>query len=289
MIEGKEENLPFSRPLERKPEMIDSHTHIFPDKIAPKIVEKMRAEESWISLSGDFTLKDLKAYMARCGIEAVFTFCVAERPKAVPPANDFLISINDHRTVFGFGTILPDMEDPVAEVRRIRERGLRGIKFHSLFQPIGAGDENLFSIYEEMARIGMIAYFHVGKDPSHPSLPARTGPEDIARLRERFPSLKIVAAHFGGLFMLKEAREWVIGKDVYIDTCWGPNIQSLEAKEVIDLIRTQGPEKVLFATDYPSTLDPGPQIEWWGVLPLKKEEKELIFRENARRLLGFSG
>jgi predicted TIM-barrel fold metal-dependent hydrolase len=288
MIGLKEEKFLFCRQMERGYEMIDTHTHIFPDKIAPKIVENMRADSgNQIPLSGDFTLKDLKAYMARCGVEAVFTFCVAERPKAVPPANDFLISITDRRTIFGFGTILPDMEDPVAEVRRIRERGLLGIKFHSLFQPLGAGDENLSSIYKEMARIGMIAYFHVGKDPSHPSRPARTGPEDIARLKERFPTLKIVAAHFGGLFMLEEARKWVIGKDLYIDTCWGPNIQGLEAKEVIDLVRRHGVEKVLFATDYPSTLDPGPQIDWWKVLPLKKEEKDLIFRENARRLLGF--
>ena len=188
--------------------MIDAHTHIFPDKIAPKIVENMKADPgNQIPLSGDFTLKDLKAYMARCCVEAVFTFCVAERPKVVPSANDFLISINDDRTIFSFGTILPDLEDPVAEVRRIRERGLRGIKFHSLFQPIGAGDENLLSIYEEMSRTGMIAYFHVGKDPNHPSRPARTSPEDIARLRERFPALPIVAAHFGGLFMLDEARK----------------------------------------------------------------------------------
>ena len=270
--------------------MIDTHTHIFPDKIAPKIVENMRADSAnQIPLSGDFTLKDLKVYMARCCVEAVFTFCVAERPKVVPSANDFLISINDDRTIFSFGTILPDLEDPVAEVRRIRERGLRGIKFHSLFQPIGAGDENLLSIYEEMSRTGMIAYFHVGKDPNHPSHPARTSPEDIARLRERFPALPIVAAHFGGLFMLDEARKWVIGKDVYIDTCWGPNIQSLDPKEVIDLIRRHGAQKVLFATDYPSTADPGPQIDWWKTLPLKKEEKALIFRENARRLLGLSG
>ena len=36
--------------------------------------------------------------------------------KAVFLANDFLISITDHRTIFGFGTILPDLENPVAEV-----------------------------------------------------------------------------------------------------------------------------------------------------------------------------
>ena len=267
--------------------MIDTHTHIFPDKIAPRIVENMRADSgNQIPLSGDFTLKDLKAYMARCGVEAVITFCVAERAKAVSPANDFLIGITDQRTIFGFGTILPDLEDPTAEVRRIRERGLRGIKFHSVFQPIGAGDENLIAIYEEMAGAGMIAYFHVGKDPNHPSQPARTGPEDIARLKERFPALTIVAAHFGGLFMLDEARRWIIGKEIYIDTCWGPNIQSLESDEVVGLIRQHGAEKVLFATDYPSTTDPVPQIRWFKDLPLREKEKQLIFRENARRLLG---
>src|SRR4030067_853723 len=130
--------------------MIDTPTHLFPDKIAPRIVENMRADSgNQIPLSGDFTLKDLKAYMARCGVEAVITFCVAERAKAVGPANDFLIGITDQRTVFGFGTILPDLEDPAAEVRRIRERGLRGINFHSGFQLIGAGDETLHSVFAE--------------------------------------------------------------------------------------------------------------------------------------------
>jgi predicted TIM-barrel fold metal-dependent hydrolase len=267
--------------------MIDTHTHIFPDKIAPKVVQRLRdAVGDHIPLSGDFTLQDLKGYMKRCGIETVVTFCVAERPEVVVAANNFLIGIMDSRTIFSFGTILPNMEDPVGEVRRIKEKGVKGIKFHSLFQPIRARDENLLPIYEAMAELGMIAYFHVGKDPANPSHPPGTGPQDIARLRDRFPTLTIVAAHFGGLFMLEEARKWVIGKDIYIDICWGPNIQSLEAHEVIDLIRRHGPERVLFATDYPSTTDPGPQIEWWKGLALMKEEKDLIFRENARRLLG---
>jgi predicted TIM-barrel fold metal-dependent hydrolase len=204
----------------------------------------------------------------------------------VGAANNFLIEINDNQTLFSFGTILPNMEDPVGEVRRIKGKGIKGIKFHSLFQPIRARDENLFPIYGAMAQEGMIAYFHVGKDPANPSHPPGTGPQDIAHLKERFPSLKIVAAHFGGLFMLDEARKWIIGRDIHIDTCWGPNIQSLRSDEVINLIRQHGVGKVLFATDYPSTTDPVPQIKWFKDLPLQEEEKQLIFRENARRLLG---
>lgn len=268
--------------------MIDTHTHVFPDKLAPRIVERFRSSAigEAIPLAGDFTLKDIKGYMRKCGIDAVVTFCVADRPQSVVPANNFLAEINDGRTVFAFGTILPDIDDPAGEIKRIHGKGIRGIKFHSLFQPIRARDENLLPIFEAMEKLGMIAYFHVGKDPVHPSHAAGTGPEDIARLRGRFPSLKIVAAHFGGLFMLEEARQWVIGKDVYIDTCWGPNIQSLEPAVVIDLVRKHGAEKVLFATDYPSTTDPVPQIQWWRDLPLAAEEKKLIFRDNALRLLG---
>jgi predicted TIM-barrel fold metal-dependent hydrolase len=263
--------------------MIDSHTHIYPDKIAAKVAATVK---DVFPLAGDFTLKDLKAYMKRCEIEAVVTFCVAERPEVVVAANNFLIEINDDQTIFSLGTILPNMKDPVGEVKRIKEKGIKGIKFHSVFQPIRGGDENLFPIYDAMAKAGMIAYFHVGKDPIHPSHSPGTGPEDVAHLKERFPTLKIVAAHFGGLFMLDEARKWIIGKDIYIDTCWGPNIQSLKPDLVIDLIRQHGVEKVLFATDYPSTTDPVPQINWWKDLPLSEKEKQSIFRENARRLLG---
>jgi predicted TIM-barrel fold metal-dependent hydrolase len=267
--------------------MIDTHTHIFPDKIAAKAAQRFQAAVGDATyLAGDFTLKDLKAYMKRCQIEAVVTFCMAERPEVVVPANNFLVEIMDNQTIFSFGTILPNMEDCVGEVRRIKEKRIKGIKFHSLFQPIRARDENLFPIYDAMAQAGMIAYFHVGKDPVHPSHPPGTGPQDVAQVKEHFPGLKIVAAHFGGLLMLDEARKWIIGRDIYIDTCWGPNIQNLEADVVVDLIRQHGVEKVLFATDYPATSDPVSQIRWFKDLPLQEKEKQLIFRENARRLLG---
>ena len=267
--------------------MIDTHTHIFPDKIASKVAERFRAwAGNATALSGDFTLKDLRSYMKRCDVEAVVTFCVAERPEVVAQANNFLLEIMDHKTIFSFGTILPSMKDPVGEIRRIHEKGIKGIKFHSLFQPIRARDENLFLIYEAMDKAGMIAYFHVGKDPANPSRPAETGPQDIAHLKERFPNLKIVAAHFGGLFMLDEARKWIVGKDIYVDTCWAPSIQSLRSEEVVQFIRQHGAEKVMFATDYPSTSDPIPQIKWFKELPLQEKEKQMIFRENARRLLG---
>ncbi len=265
--------------------IVDAHTHIYPDKIALKVVESARAHlgES-VSFIGDFTLADLKNVMKRSGIDAAITFCVAKQPKVVKSANDFIIEATNNKTIFGFGTIHPDMEEPVTEVRRLREKGLKGIKFHSLFQLTGAADKRLLLIYEEMEKLNMIAYFHVGRDPGDPSSPSLTTPQSISFVKDRFPRLKIVAAHLGGFLELEEAAQWVHGKDIYIDTCWSPNVQALNSREITEIIKRHGVDKVLFASDYPSTTDIAAQIAWLKDL-LSPKEQELIFGENARKLL----
>jgi hypothetical protein len=266
--------------------IIDSHTHIYPDKIALKVVETARTHlgENFPFI-GDFTLANLRNVLKENGIGAAVSFCVADRPKIVKSANDFVIEVSDNKEIYGFGTIHPDMEDPVGEVRRIREKGLKGVKFHSLFQLFGAADKRLLPIYAEMQRLDMIAYFHVGKDPGNTSLPALTTPEDISFVKESFPLLKIVAAHFGGFLLLEEAAKWIHGKDIYIDTCWAPNIQALNRAEIAEIIKRHGVDRVFFGSDYPSTSDIAPQIEWLKKVPLGPGEHELIFEKNIRRLL----
>lgn len=266
--------------------IIDAHTHIYPDKIAIKVVEAARTHlgES-IPFIGDFTLADLKNVLKSSGIDAAIAFCVAEKPKIVKSANDFMIDATDNKTIIGFGTIHPDMEDPVDEVRRIKGHGLKGIKFHALFQLASATDEKFFPVYREMEKLGMIAYFHVGRDPGDPSLPAMTNSESISSVREHFPQLKIVAAHHGGLYELEEADKWIYGKDIYIDTSWSPNVQALDPKKVAGIIKKHGADKILFGSDYPTTTDIAAQMAWLKNLPLGPEAQDLIFEKNARRLL----
>jgi len=266
--------------------IIDAHTHIYPDKIALKVMEAARSHlgES-IPFIGDFTLADLRNVLKRSGIDAAIAFCVAEKPKIVKSANDFMIDATDNKTIIGFGTIHPDMDDPVTEVRRIREKGLKGIKFHALFQLASATDEKFFPVYREMEKLDMIAYFHVGRDPGDPTLPVVTNSKNIFTVREHFPQLKIVAAHYGGLYELEEAAKWIYGKDIYIDTSWSPNVQALNPKEIARIIKRHGADKILFGSDYPTTTDITAQMAWLKNLPLSSEAQELIFEKNARRLL----
>jgi hypothetical protein len=265
--------------------IIDVHTHIYPDKIAGKVEEGLKTERgNKIPLCGPMTLGGLFNHMKRCGIEIALTFCVAEREKVVKSANDFIIGVTDNKRIIGFGTILPDVDDPRGEIRRLKEKGIKGIKFHSLFQELGAYDERLFPVYEEMGE-EMIAFFHSGRDPADLDKPPRTTPEGIAKLKELFPKLKIVAAHLGGFEMLEEVEKWLLGKEIYIDTSWSPNIQSLDPSLFLQIVRNHGTNKVLFGTDYPTTTEPKPQIEWLMKLPLTEEEKERIFYKNAWELL----
>jgi len=131
----------------------------------------------------------------------------------------------------------------------------------------------------------MIAYFHVGRDPGDPSSPSLTTPQSISLVRDQFPHLKIVAAHLGGFLELDDAAKWVHGKDIYIDTCWSPNVQALPPQEVTQIIKRHGVDKVLFASDYPSTTNIAAQIAWLRDLLLTPEEQTLIFGENAINLL----
>ncbi len=265
--------------------IIDFHTHIYPDKIAKKVEAKAKnALGDKIQFFGPMSLSGLLEYMEKCRIDKAVAFCVSDKPETVILANDFIISVTDNHKIIGFGTILPQLENAVDEVKRIKDLGLKGIKFHSIFQNVGAYDEKLFPIYEEMTD-KMIALFHSGINPAHPEKPPKTTPKSISKTKELFPKLKIVAAHLGGLGMLEESEEWLIGKDIFIDISWAPDIRSLDPRKFVNIIRKHGVEKVLFATDYPATIDPKEQINWLSEMPLTDEEKEMILGRNAKNLL----
>ncbi|MFH1032024.1 MAG: amidohydrolase family protein [Chloroflexota bacterium] len=262
--------------------IIDFHSHICPDKIAVKVDAKMKADN--VYLCGSFTLQGLKSHMTQCGIDKIVTFCVAEKAQVVKPSNDFIISITDNKKIIGFGTILPDFEDPAGEIKRLKSKGIKGIKFNSLYQDIRPCDENLFPIYEEMAE-DMIAMFHCGRSPSHPERPPRATPQGIGKLRELFPRLKIVAAHLGGFAMLEESEQYVLGKNIYIDISWNPSLRQVSTGTLLRLFRKNGIDKVLFGTDYPFPVDPKDNLQYLMSLPLTDAEKEKILYRNAEELL----
>ena len=265
--------------------IIDTHTHVYPEKIA-KAVEEMAvkdvAEEA--KLYGPITIAGLLSSMERNGVDISIAFCLAERPEVVRAANDFLIESCDRKRLFGLGTMHPDFEDYGAEINRLWSSDVKGIKWSSLFQGFRLDDERMFRLYEAMGD-DMIAYFHMGRGPAKHAEHDNSTPDKLARVLEAFPKMKVVAAHFGGFKMLEEVKKQLIGKNLYLDTAWSPSISELDPALVADIIREHGPDKILFGTDYPFC-DARKEIEAVSKLPLSDENKELIFWKNAKELFG---
>jgi predicted TIM-barrel fold metal-dependent hydrolase len=263
--------------------IIDSHTHTYPDKIAGTVQEMMESQRGE-HLFGKLTIESLLKSMEENGIDASVTFCIAEKPSVVKPANDFILNTCDGKRVIGLGAIHPDFEDYKDEIDRLRKGGIKGIKVHSYFQNCRPDEERMFRIYEALGD-DMMVYFHsgaVGKSYSSSDV-VPSAPDTIARVLEAFPRLKMVAAHFGGLYMLEEARKHLLGKNLYLDTCWTPDMDLLDKKVIADIIKEHGSDKVLFATDFPFGEVKKP-LEWIRGLPLGDEDKKRILGENARKL-----
>ena len=112
--------------------IINTHTHICPDKIA-KIVEDNFSSQ-FGSIYSSFKVSSLLDDMVKCGVDISVVFCIAERPEVVKAANDFVISQQDNKKIIALGTIHPDFEDYKQEIARLKQSGIRGIKFSSIFQ-----------------------------------------------------------------------------------------------------------------------------------------------------------
>lgn len=267
--------------------IIDTHTHVYPDKIA-RVIEEMAVKDvaEGARLYGSLTVTGLLAAMERSGVDISFTFCLAEKPSVVVKSNDFLIESCDRKRLFGLGTMHPDFEDYEVEINRLRDNGIKGIKWSSLFQGFRLDDERMFRLYGAMGD-DMVAYFHMGRGPSKYAGHTNSTPDMLARVLKAFPRMKVVAAHFGGLKMLEEARTYLIGKNLYLDTAWTDGLNSLGLDVITDLVKRHGSDKILFGTDYPFC-DVKKEIEAVYRLPLSDEAKERILWKNARELFNIA-
>lgn len=260
-------------------DIINSHVHVCEDN------EARKQDEAWAKYSfyGGFAVSRLTADMAKCGIGTSIIFCVAERPEAVKASNDFIIATQDHKKLVGLGTIHPEFENYKEESKRLKQHGVRGVKFNSLVQgDTFVDDERMMKIYEELGS-DMVLFFHSGRE-SGKTEPHST-PERLARVLKAFPKHKVVAAHFGGLDMLEQVRKHLLGKEIYFDTVWGKDFSALDNSAKYRLMQDHGTHKVLFGTDYPA-FNTQERIDWVSQLPLSLIDRELIFHKNAERLFG---
>ena len=260
--------------------IIDTHAHIYPDKIALKAAKSI-GDFYEIPMSLDGTVSRLLEQGKAAGISRFLVHSVAvtwERARAI---NDFLAQeVAAHPAEFiGFGTLHPDHPEAEQELDRILSLGLRGVKLHPDFQHFCLDDPNAIRLFEAMAERGLPLLVHTG-DKRYPY----SEPQRMARALDRVPELTAICAHLGGWSVWTDAWHELAGREnVYVDC--SSSLYAMQPDDAALVIRKYGADRVFFGTDYPMWTA-REELDRFMALPLTDEEREMILHLNFERFIG---
>ena len=262
--------------------IFDSHTHVFPDAIGPRVVAQLSASIS-IHPCYDGTRAGLLRKQAAAGISGCLNAPVATRADQVTTINNWAAEQN-RWPMLSLGAMHPDILDIRAELQRVKALGLPGVKMHPEFQGFAPDESRLDPVWQICSDLGLIVLLHAGNDCFF-APPCHASPAVIARVVRKWPALRLIAAHFGGFQLWDAVERDLIGQPVYLDTSF--TIGHLPDEQFVRMVRRHGVDRILFATDGPWQ-DASTAIAAFQRLPLTPAEQEAILWKNASGLFGLS-
>ena len=257
---------------------IDSHCHVFPEKVVDKAVVAI-GKFYHIPMYHRGIPENLIKSDDQNGIDKSLIHSVATTPKQVSSANKYLSSVVAEYPgrLEGLGTIHPLSEDMERDIKELVSLGLHGIKIHPDIQGFELDCEGFMNAYEICEKMGLPVLAHTGDYRGD-----KTNPNRVEHVLKTFPNLTFIGAHFGGYTVWEEAAKVLPKYDnMFVDTsstlfwkgAWG----------VRDLIKAYGIDKCMFGTDFP--MHPASlEIKALLYLGYTDEEYEKLFAENAKRI-----
>ena len=260
--------------------LIDFHTHAFPERIAARAVGSLAEGSGGMVPQTERTLASLKEQMDKDGVDISVVLSIATNPKQQANVNSFAMEIDREDRFVAFGSVHPDAPDALAELERIKDAGLKGVKFHPEYQHFYANEERMKPLYRKISELGLITLFHAGQDigfgPPYHCLPEHL----LGALR--WLEAPVVAAHWGGYGCAADVISMLCGENLYFDLSFGYGcIPKPFAQRILD---RHGPEKLLFGSDMPWHR-PAWERRLIDSLDLSEEDREKIFFRNAKGLL----
>ena len=266
--------------------IIDFHTHIFPDALAPRALGIMR-ETSDITPANDGTASGLLASMRRAGVGRAVVLNSATNTHQVEKVNAFAAETAAAcPQLYPFGSLHPQTENPKDVVRSIRARGLYGLKLHCDYVRTPVDDASYRPIFAAACEYDLPVVIHAGYDPVSPDFVHAT-PDRILKVLEAFPALKLVCAHFGGYALWDEVAEKLCGRNLYLDTSLGSTSRGMTHAQAQRILDRHDPDKILFGSDLPWCREEDVRA-FLGDLDISDENREKLEYKNAMRLLQIS-
>ena len=192
----------------------------------------------------------------------------------------------------GLGSVDPRKgQQAVDEVAAIAGLGLRGVKFHPSLQAFAPDDERYWPVFEACERHGLLALFHTGTSGIGARQPGGQGiridlahPLKLDPVAAAFPSLTVVAAHFGWPWHMDLIAMALHKTNVYIDISgWSPR---RIPPEVVRELRGRLADQFVWGSDFPF-IKPERCLSELAELGLPDDVTDKVLRGNAARVLGY--
>ena len=265
-------------------EIIDSHNHIWPDKIVHKAKDYL--EKAFNHKMVDLPVADnLLKRMDEAGISKSVISSVASRSDQVISINNWLFSIK-HERFIPFASMHPFYGEFAGkstfenELQRIKDKAF-GIKLQPEFQNFYVDDERTFPLYEKLQELGLPAIFHCGVELSSPG-EVKSSPDRILKVLEKFPEMKFIGAHMGGFLMWEEVLEKLAGKNMYFDT--SDSIRVMKPELLNGFFEKHGFDKIIYGSDFPMQI-PKEEADFIKNLNISEENKRKILGINIKKII----
>lgn len=232
--------------------IVDFHTHIFPEKIAAKTIQKLERIGHARAFTDGREISLVES-MEHAGIDVSVVLPVVTSPEQFYTVNQFAQHLNEkyegmpHRLI-SFGGIHPDTPDYKKELRAIKYLGLPGIKLHPDYQNTYFDDIRYMRILDYASELGLTCVTHAGIDIGFPDN-TRCTVERILKVLNEVAPKNLVLAHYGGYRFWEEVESLIAGRDVYLDTAFIFDL--ISEKVFLNILKKHGADKILFATDSP--------------------------------------
>jgi hypothetical protein len=250
--------------------IIDVHTHAFPDSLAERAMPALEKEGN-VKAVLDGKVGSLLASMDAAGIEASVVASIATRPQQFRSIFNWSREIATARMI-PFPSVHP--ADPAAgeQVREVHAAGFKGIKLHPYYQEFKVDEPRLDPVYTALEETGLILLCHAGFDLAFPR-DRKCDPVRVRNVIDRFPRLKLIAAHLGGWEDWDEVEKHLLGLPLYMDVSY--SIDWAGPARAKRMMLRHPHEYLLFGTDSP----------WAGQAETMQQVRELQLGERFERLL----
>lgn len=288
------------------PLIIDSHVHHYSEEVLRNVERwaDARNESYWKKLVlGDARMKSIQGFastekllrdMDTAGVnKVVLQGWYWQHQDTCREQNEFYLRCyKEHPDRFiPFVSIQArDGKRVLDDLKKAHGDGACGIgEIFPEVQGFGMDDPVWLKVVEWAIENNLPITMHVTEPVGHDYLGKVESPlSEYLFLAQRYPELKLILSHWGGLLPFYELNPVVkkAFKNVYYDTAASPLLYNTKIyRSVIDVV---GVDKILFGSDYPLRVFPRKQLEPDFVLPLDELKHAGLSEKEYGQLMGLN-